>query len=75
MARTRDNLAVCEPAQVEEMTFEQGRQMLEEAARREFGLSWADFHAAYCAGKFADTDRMHAAGFLAFLAPFAGENV
>ncbi len=65
-------VASSEAVEVEEMTAEQGRQMLEDAAQREFGMSWPDFYAAYCAGGFTGTDRARAAEELAFLAPFAG---
>lgn len=58
--------------EVEELSAEQGRRMLEDVAQREFGTSWAEFLAAYEAGAFVGTDRARAAEELAFLAPFAG---
>lgn len=57
--------------QVEELTSEQGRDMLEEAARSRFGTSWDEFYRAYRSGAFAGTDDACAAEELAFLAPFA----
>lgn len=58
--------------EVEELSPEQGRQMLEEAAEATFGMTWLDFHAAYQSGAYVDTDQARAAEQLAFLAPFAG---
>jgi len=58
--------------EVEELTPEQGRSMLEEAAQDRFGTSWDEFYRAYQSGAFAGTDRARLAEELAFLAPFAG---
>lgn len=58
--------------EVEELTPEQGRAMLEDAARDRFGSSWDDFLEAYSAGAFTGTERARDAEELAFLAPFAG---
>ncbi len=58
--------------EVEEVSPEQGRQMLEEAAQATFGMTWSDFYAAYRSGAFVDTERARAAEQLAFLVPFAG---
>lgn len=57
---------------IEECTQEQGQQMLEDAAQSRFGLSWADFFAAYEAGDYRDTDVARVAEELAFLSRFAG---
>ncbi len=61
-----------EAVEVEEMTAEQGRQMVEQAAQERFGMTWPEFLAAYRDSAFVGTDRARAAEELAFLAPFAG---
>ncbi len=58
--------------EVEELTLEQGRGMLEDAAQDRFGISWDEFYRAYQAGAFIGTERARVAEELAFLAPFAG---
>lgn len=58
--------------EIEEMTPEQARVMLEVSARERFGTPWEDFYGAYAAGAFVGTDRARDAEDLAFLAPFAG---
>lgn len=57
---------------VEEMTAEEGREMVERAAQERFGLSWDEFYAAYRAGQFVGTEQARPAEELAFLARFAG---
>lgn len=58
--------------EIEEMTSDQARAMLEQNAHQRFGTSWEDFYGAYSAGDFVGTDRARDAEELAFLAPFAG---
>ncbi len=58
--------------EVEELSPEQGRQMLEDAADATFGMTWSEFYTAYQSGAYVGTDQARAAEQLAFLAPFAG---
>lgn len=58
--------------EIEEMTAEQAREMLERSAQERFGTTWDEFYSAYRAGDFVSTDRARTAEELAFLAPFAG---
>lgn len=60
------------PVLVEEMTTEQGREMLERLAQERFQRSWDDFYEAYCRGEFVGTDLARDAEELAFLYRFAG---
>lgn len=57
--------------EVDEMTSEQGREMLEHASRDKFDMSWDDFFEAYQAGRFVGSNVARVAEELAFLAPFA----
>lgn len=58
--------------EIEEMSAEQGRDMLERSAQAKFGVSWDEFFRAYQAGEYVGTDQAREAEELAFLAPFAG---
>jgi hypothetical protein len=58
--------------EVEELTPEQGYELLERSAQEAFGVSWGEFRAMYQAGKFTGTPDARVAEELAFLAPLAG---
>jgi hypothetical protein len=58
--------------EVEELTVEQGRAMLEATAQDRFGVSWDEFFRSYQGGEYVGTERAREAEELAFLAPFAG---
>lgn len=58
--------------EVEELSAQQGIDMLEAAAHDRFGVSWNVFFRAYESGEYVGTDRAREAEELAFLAPFAG---
>jgi hypothetical protein len=57
--------------EVDEMTRDQGRDMLERTAREKFDMSWDEFYAAYQSGRFVGSNVARVAEELAFLAPFA----
>lgn len=60
-----------EAVEVEEMTAEQGQQMLERASAEKFKMTWSEFYGEYQRGGFVGTPRARDAEELAFLAPFA----
>jgi hypothetical protein len=58
--------------EVEEITASQGRELLEQRAQREFGMSLDEFADAFKRGQFSGEAENTAAEELAFLLPLAG---
>lgn len=56
----------------EEVTPEEGRQILDEAARRWLGISGEDFLAAWRTGQYAESEDDPHVAKVALLIPFAG---
>jgi hypothetical protein len=66
------NTTATDSVEIQEITTEQGSEMLEKAAYERFGMCWTDFFAAYSEGVFRDTEQARDAEELAFLNRFAG---
>ncbi len=65
-----DDLDMSLPAAAEELSSEEGRELLDAAARRKLGMSGGEFLQAWDAGRFADSDTL-ALHEVAALVPFA----
>lgn len=59
---------------VRELSYEEGRELLESAAKRHLGMSAEEFIRAWRAGKFGDPDDRPEVLEVAMLLPFIGQD-